>query len=586
MVSEPHLATGQEVELKLALPGGDVAQWARALARVPALARHKAQQRQLHSVYYDTPDLRLCAQRAALRLRRVTDVEAEEEAEEEAAAAANRAATHAAPAPERGQWLQALKTDGGDSALSQRGEWESPVPGPALDIAALRALPAWLQLDPDGSIATALQPCFRTICERTTWTLRRRGGATIEVALDIGQIEVGERTAAIAEIELELLAGAPADLFDLARQIAAHVAVLPLAASKAERGFALAQGKLHAPRRARAPALTPGQPLPALAFAMLSEMWGQFSANLYALSQADDPELVHQARVGWRRLRSAQRLLRPALAQPDAPGRAQLAPMLERLGALRDLDVASTQVLPALRAAYLAADAARVPVGAAGGVVVGDVAKEAPNGDLPAESGAASPPDLQRAQDWLVAEQAFAQAAARERAALRAALQQPQTGLALLDLLHWLHLLTEPSAWAVASAAAPQESHASRRWLRRRMERLHANWQRACAQAEQSGQVADLHRARILAKRLRYNLEVLRPLLPTRMQRWLQEATRLQQGVGVQRDFVQAAVLAQRLAQQGALERGIAEFLRGVAVGRAMAAQEGPQPSKQAAQQR
>jgi Uncharacterized conserved protein len=98
MVSEPHLATGQEVELKLALPGGDVAQWARALARVPALARHKAQQRQLHSVYYDTPDLRLCAQRAALRLRRVTDVEADVEA----AAAANRAATHAAPAPSAG----------------------------------------------------------------------------------------------------------------------------------------------------------------------------------------------------------------------------------------------------------------------------------------------------------------------------------------------------------------------------------------------------------------------------------------------------------------------------------------------------
>ncbi len=579
MVSEQHLATGQEVELKLALPGGDAAQWARELARVPALARHKAQRRQLHSVYYDTPDLRLCAQRAALRLRRMTDVEADD--------AAVRAATHAAPAPERGQWLQALKTDGGDSALSQRGEWENPVPGPALDIVALRALPAWQQLDPDGSIATALQPCFRTTCERTTWTLRRRGGSTIEVALDIGQIEAGEHTAAIAEIELELLAGAPSDLFDLAGQIAARVAVLPLAASKAQRGFALAQGKLHAPRRARAPALTPGQPLPALAFAMLSEMWGQFSANLYALSQADEPELVHQARVGWRRLRSAQRLLRPALAQPDLPGRAQLAPMLERLGALRDLDVATTQVLPALRTAYLAADAARVPVGAGGGVVVGEAPQGAPD-DLPTESGAASPPDLQRAQDWLVAEQVFAQAAARERAALRAALQQPQTGLALLDLLHWLHSLTEPSAWALPpnAAAASQESHAPRRWLRRRMKRLYANWQRACAQAEQSGQVADLHRARILAKRLRYNLEVLRPLLPPRMQRWLQEATRLQQGVGVQRDFVQAAVLAQGLAQQGALERGIAEFLRGVAVGRAMGAQEGQQPSKQAAQQR
>lgn len=573
MVFEQHAATGQEVELKLALPGGDAAQWARELARVPALARHKAQRRQLLSVYYDTPDQRLCAQRAALRLRRVTDADA---------AGAAGAAAHGAALPEGGRWLQALKTDGGDSALSQRGEWECAVSGPALDAQALQALPAWQALDPDGSIATALQPCFRTTCERTTWTLRRRGGATIEVALDIGQIEAGGRTTAIAEIELELLAGAPSDLFDLARQIAAHVAVLPLAASKAERGFALAQGKLHAPRRARAPKLTPRQPLPALAFAMLSEMWGQFSANLYALSQADDPELVHQARVGWRRLRSAQRLLRPALAQPDLPGRAQLAPMFERLGALRDLDVATTQVLPALRAAYLADDAAGVPVGAGGGV--GAAAEGAPTGGSPAEPGAALPPDLQRAQDWLVAEQAFALAAARARAALRAALQQPQTGLALLELLHWLHSLTAPS---VEGAAAPEaQSNAPRRWLRRRVERLHANWQRACAQAEHSGQVADLHRARILAKRLRYNLEVLRPLLPPRMQRWLQEAASLQQGVGVQRDFVQAAVFAQRLAQQGACGRAIADFLRGVAVGRAMEAHEGQQPSKQAARQR
>ena len=583
MATEPHAATGQEVELKLALPGGDATQWARELARVPALARRKAQRRQLLSVYYDTPDLRLCAQRAALRLRHVANVEASAEATD----AATRAATDAA-APERGQWLQALKTDGGESALSQRGEWECAVPGPDLDVAALQALPAWQPLDPDGNIAAVLQPCFRTTCERTTWTLRRRGGATIEVALDIGQIEAGERTAPIAEIELELLTGAPSDLFDLARQIAAHVAVLPLAASKAERGFALARGKLHAPRRARPPALTPRQPLPVLAFAMLSEMWGQFSANLYALCQADDPELVHQVRVGWRRLRSAQRLLRPALAQPDSPGRAQLAPMFERLGALRDLDVAATQVLPALRAAYLADDAASVPVGVV--VAVEDVPAAAPGGapdGLPAESGAALPPDLQRAQDWLVAEQAFAQAADRARAALRAALQQPQTGLALLDLLHWLHSLTEPAAWALEGAAASQaQSNAPRRWLRRRIERLHANWQRACAQAEHSGQVADLHRARILAKRLRYNLEVLRPLLPPRMQRWWQDATRLQQGVGVQRDFVQAAVLAQRLAQQGALERGIAEFLRGVAVGRSMEAQQGAQRSEQSAQRR
>ncbi|RCX08541.1 CYTH and CHAD domain-containing protein [Extensimonas vulgaris] len=541
MAMEAHAAAGQEIELKLALPGGDAVTWARALARVPALARHKAQRRQLHSVYFDTPAQYLRSQRAALRLRRVEAHGAGEGAGEADAVAAQR-------------WLQALKTeDHSDSALSWRGEWESPVAGPGLDLAALRALPVWQRLDADGGVAAALQPCFVTRFERTTWTLRRRGGAIIEVALDIGQIEAGERTAPIAEVELELRAGAPADLFDLAHQIAAHVAVLPLAASKAERGFALAQGKLYAPRRAHPPDLAPGQPLPALAFAMLSEMWGQFSANLHALCHADDPELVHQARVGWRRLRSAQRLFRPALAQADPPERAQLAPLLEHLGALRDLDVAVTQVLPALRTAYLIRDAQ----GAA-------VALE------PGGAPGVSAPETQRAQHWLVAEQAFAQAATQARAALRAVLQQPATGLALLGLLQWLHTLPEPAAWTLPqNAAAALKGHADalRRWLRRRVEKLYAQWQHACDRAEHSGHVADQHRARILAKRLRYNIEALRALLPPRMQRWLQEATRLQQGVGARRDFVQAALRAQNLARQGEIAAELAEFLHGVAVG-------------------
>ena len=75
-----------------------------------------------------------------------------------------------------------------------------------------------------------------------------------------------------------------------------------------------------------------------------------------------------------------------------------MQPLLDRLGALRDLDVASTQTLPTLRSAYVAGDAARA---AAWGAL------------------------------WSNRSQA---AAAPQRKAVRLALQEPLTGQALLGM--------------------------------------------------------------------------------------------------------------------------------------------------------
>ena len=52
---------------------------------------------------------------------------------------------------------------------------------------------------------------------------------------------------------------------------------------------------------------------------MLREMFNQFTANLNALRASDDPELVHQARIGWRRFQSARRLIDPVLAHESMP---------------------------------------------------------------------------------------------------------------------------------------------------------------------------------------------------------------------------------------------------------------------------
>lgn len=325
----------------------------------------------------------------------------------------------------------------------------------------------------------------------------------------------------ICELELELLAGAPTALFDLARHIALHIAVLPLAASKAQRGHALRDGTLDTPLRARPQPLGGDVAWHHMVQPVLGEMFAQFTANLNALRHCDDPELVHQARVGWRRFRSALRLFKPVAPVRAAPAWPQMQPLLVLLGELRDLDVACTQTLPALQDAFVAGHAGR-------------------------------------AERWQAMEQAFQQAALQQRQRVRQALQEPPVGAALLAITLWLDELARPEAWGAQDISGK----AVRRWVRQRMVRLHAQWKKAL---RDSTHAESQHRARILAKRLRYNIEALCPLLPARTQRWLQQVSGVQAGIGASRDLLQAGVLAQRLA----VDRGIVAFLRGYAAGRA-----------------
>ena len=483
----------QEIELKLALPTANPSGLAKLLARTPVLARRKATQFDLHNIYFDTPEQHLHEQRIALRLRR----------------------KGSAAKPE---WLQTLKMGGrSDSALSQRGEWEVPVPGAELSWQALDATP-WQDLDADGALFGALAPRFVTTFTRTVWEVRRRGGSLVEVALDIGQVTAGGKSTPICELELELLAGPPAALFEVAQQIARTLAVLPLNVSKAERGYALLEDALHLPLRARPPSLHADMPVPVAAQQVLREMFSQFTTNLHALRTSDDPEVVHQARVGWRRFHSAYQLFKPVLPADALPDWQALKPLLTLVGTLRDLDVARTDTLPPLADAYTA-------------------------GDTPRE------------ERWQAMHQAVTLAATRQRQQVRAALEVPAIGTALLSVTQWLEALPD----------LPENSEALktplRHWTRQRIARLHQKLKRALKDVDDP---QSQHRARILSKRLRYGIEALKALLEKRpARRWHAKAVALQTNIGTERDLMHAAALA---AHPGK-DAGLAEFLRGVAVG-------------------
>lgn len=214
-----------EIELKLALSPQSLAR----LDTHPLLAACDSESVTLDNRYFDTPDAELESARVALRVR--------------------QAGT---------QRLQTVKTAAASQGgLSRRNEWEWPTDQVActpdgLDLAGLRELdlPPLADIDLEG-----LAPVFSTDFERRLWRYRpapssgdeqSHGEAVdIEIALDQGRIEVGEKTLEILELELELKAGDPEALWTLARELCESPT--PLNArlanhSKASRANALRHG--------------------------------------------------------------------------------------------------------------------------------------------------------------------------------------------------------------------------------------------------------------------------------------------------------------------------------------------------------
>lgn len=274
----------------------------------------------------------------------------------------------------------------------------------------------------------------------------------------------------------------------------------------------------HAVPTSRPPQLSPKLSVPDAAGRVLRQAFRQFVSNLEALRTAKDPEVVHQARIGWRRFKSGLRLFRPVLVDVAEPPWEALQPLLLGLGELRNLEVALHETLPRLAQAYIAGD-------------------------------------TQRAAAWRAFTHALTRATHQQRQAVRATLQQPAVGAALRASTQWLQELPGPRQAGTKKAEKPGPL---RPWARRRLTRLHRQLRTTLKTATDA---EGLHRVRILAKRLRYGIEALRPLLPAqRARRWHQQALALQTELGARRDIAQVSALA----EQWAVDRGLTEFLRGV----------------------
>lgn len=278
----------------------------------------------LSSVYFDTPSRELSRARAALRLRRV-----------------GRA------------WLQAFKCE---QAPGARGEWEVAVPRGALDLrrfplAEIRAA-SGLDL---ASLHRRLRPLFDTRFTRRAADVRFRDAA-VEVALDRGIIVAGEKREALLEIEIELKSGAAQRMLRYAQSLVEPLGLRLSLASKAQRGYRLALGEGDEPRKWRRPELRDAAPHDALA-RLAGAALEQVAANAEGMIASQDPEYLHQLRVGLRRLRALFGAFR-ALEPQTAPIRRRLRAIGPLLGVARDWDV----VAPSSPSARTARRAARALV--------------------------------------------------------------------------------------------------------------------------------------------------------------------------------------------------------------------------------
>ena len=248
--------------------------------------------------------------------------------------------------------------------------------------------------------------------------------------------------------------------------------------------------------------------------------------------------------MGWRRWRSLLRLLRPWLG--PGPDFAALRPLLEALGAQRNLDVACSETLPAWSGAWACAQA-----GAADGAA-----------PVPPAPDDATPKACARA----LAELQAARSALRSR--LRQTLLDPATGQALLALTRHL--------WQAGQQPMAIEKRAIGARLAGWHRRLHRLLQGEQAQLLD---VATLHEARLLAKRLRYGSEAMASTLPAKRlhqsQRWVKDATLWQTRIGQARDAWQLALLLQQHTQAPPALLG---FMQGVAAAMERAAQEAASP--------
>lgn len=417
----------------------------------------------LYAVYYDTPDLRLARWGASLRYR----------------------------SGDGAGWTVKLPEDADGQALVRR-EFTIHAEPESIPTEALNLLRAYVR-------AVALQPVARLQTRRVMVQLRDAEGRRMaEVTDDDVSVIEGDRLGdRFREVEVEVDPAAPETLLE---QVVARLRQAGTGEHEPTPKVVRALG----PRALEPPELVPEKPSKdasvtevirtALTTSVLRVLRHDPGVRI-----GDDPEDVHQARVGTRRLRSDLRTFRPFLDEEWANGlREELRWFAAALGEVRDADV----LLDRLR-----------------------------------RQGA------ELADEDATEVSALVDELGGERETRRARLLEAMSGSRYVDLLERL------VDAAKAPRVKPQAEQRARPLLPRLVTR---RWTRLdlAVQAVDDASAESLHQVRIQAKRCRYAAEAVAPVIGKPARTFAKAVADVQKVLGDHQDAVVAeAWLRQRSLQ-------------------------------------
>ena len=329
-----------ELELKFAVPS-----YQQSVLR-KNIDTKTAQQQRLSAYYFDTPNQDLAKKGIALRIRF-----------------------------EDSQWVQTLKTAGDgvakrvelNTVLSLTGtpdtlDVSSLVPDVSL-ITEPTVVAQLTSIMPLDQLAQALTVQYFTDVQRTSRQIKKNN-SRIEIAYDIGKVGIGRLNSQkpannhgltqsdIHEIEFELLEGDPSDLIEVAKTWCKKYKLYLSTVTKAQRGSLLLANKQFAqPVKADLAVLQLHKGISQFAFlqAVVNNCLVQILPNASAIAEGSpDGNLVHQLRVGIRRLRTALKHFKFAPDYIDPNWLMVLKQTFSLLGEYRDKEILQIKTQPLL----------------------------------------------------------------------------------------------------------------------------------------------------------------------------------------------------------------------------------------------
>ncbi|MBF9234503.1 CYTH and CHAD domain-containing protein [Microvirga alba] len=298
----------REVELKLELDSDGMS----LLLGHPVFAQARPLAERggsLHAVYYDTDEFALRRAGLSVRVRR-----------------------------QNGHYTQTIKAERKHRSLAlDRSEWECAVDG-ELDVAAAADTPL-APFVSGTSASEKVHPVFTVDTDRKAYEVERNG-TTMELALDRVKVVAGHRSVRFCEVELELKKGDASALFAVARDLSEAAPLRLTPVTKSERGYALLDGIAAKPVSADEIDLPPKTSCAESFQIIARSCLSQVVRNEALLRRHQDPEILHQMRVGLRRLNAANSLFKSMLSSRESRAvKADLRWAGKQLGAVRDLDV-------------------------------------------------------------------------------------------------------------------------------------------------------------------------------------------------------------------------------------------------------